>query len=1141
MPKLLPDPDNFSVTKPVTTAVSAADVASPYMAMAHVLDKSGEGLNEFAMAQAKKAGEEAGLKARVDDNGQIVMDPAPFLVGPAMPEYRRAATMSAAIRMQPQIETKMLEMRLEDPDPQVFQRKATAYGQDLVRNISDPALKVGITKMVSESGAHNYRTALVEADKKNVADAYQNYMDQIEQNNNQKELIARQGGGPTKENPQGSDEYRGREGSNMQLVEELVGDKRFGVTRSQGDDLLKNSIDRDRIQGVIGEVVRKYKSKANVVEAQRELEDRFLTGPEARELGLGAKKGEAAVGEGLRALERTSAVDRQQVSEFRTAVNKWMHTSQERPGSYDEGTYQALRKQADDLNDPKTKFELDAFPAWFDTAKHFEAGSLPERIRIAGQLNRMRHPDFSGGAGAGITPPPGGDYSAPGQIDRSIIAKELQEKPGLADRLNQMVRGEVGPKASDEVRRIQMETAMNRALARGHSLEQALWDTGAHGDNGYYPPTTFSRGGYSDEVFKGDLEAVLAGSNYAGKHSGGHLITGNASDEPGNPLASKQFKKGMPGFTLETGVGPESYFSEGPFKVKVGGGAVGKPIDFSNPADARLWAVTQEAVEKKIAASAVKLHGDLDAQIKAGVYPKADDVSMFLQLAGMSGKQDLIDKLKTDLEPLEVERNIPPEQRVATRAALESAKQTAPAAQFLLAQKVQQRLDASIEQSEKNPLIRSSTFYGTPPPGPLSPSMPEAAVAGEFAQREKSMGLFNENEHTVGRPINVFGEEEAKQIASALVNSDPKQAATFLNAMRSQLSEPNYVATMSSPPMRDAVVGMVNSNDPTRFVTGMNTLSDMWQNHHPEVGRIYGEHSRSAIDTMLAWRGQGAPQGGTTPQDQQRLAQFIDRAHRAYDPAFAKERETAETAIETERSKWSPEDVAYRLGTGFRVTGGITGATPNIPPDNWVAAGMKNEFFDFYKAQRMFGTNPDQAESIAIDQMKKSWAPSVIGNVLMKNPPDISYPPIDGSHQWLKDAIREKLTTELGPQFTEVEGGVAFPEGQTFGQILRPTESGFFGFLRPGPQPNWKFKGLAADDKTERQVRAGEKPTYQIWYTDARGFDQILVAKDGSNRFGWDAAAYMKAAGERAKERIERGNRARDIYQGLHPDELGVK
>jgi hypothetical protein len=162
------------------------------------------------------------------------------------------------------------------------------------------------------------------------------------------------------------------------------------------------------------------------------------------------------------------------------------------------------------------------------------------------------------------------DHGAPGQIDRSRIRSELEQNPALADRLNQMVRGEVGSRATPEVRRIQMETAMNRALARGHSLDQALWDTSMAGSRGYYPRASFTRGGFDKDTFGGDLEAVLSGSNYAGKYGKG-LITGNASAD----VARHQFARGTPGFTVDTGSGPESYFSEGPFRTDVATGKLG--------------------------------------------------------------------------------------------------------------------------------------------------------------------------------------------------------------------------------------------------------------------------------------------------------------------------------------------------------------------------------------------------------------------------------------------------------------------------------------------------------------------------------------------------------------------------------------
>jgi hypothetical protein len=154
------------------------------------------------------------------------------------------------------------------------------------------------------------------------------------------------------------------------------------------------------------------------------------------------------------------------------------------------------------------------------------------------------------------------DWGAAGQVDRSQQVQELQDHPELLNRLHNMIHGEVSGSSPPEVRRIQMESAFNRAGDRGHSMEQVLRQTYRAGDSGYYPGTTYNRrdyGNYSSEDFLGDLKAVAGGSNYGGKYMPeGVLHTGNASGD----VARHQYSRGTPGFTIQTAGGPESYFAE---------------------------------------------------------------------------------------------------------------------------------------------------------------------------------------------------------------------------------------------------------------------------------------------------------------------------------------------------------------------------------------------------------------------------------------------------------------------------------------------------------------------------------------------------------------------------------------------------
>jgi murein DD-endopeptidase MepM/ murein hydrolase activator NlpD len=152
----------------------------------------------------------------------------------------------------------------------------------------------------------------------------------------------------------------------------------------------------------------------------------------------------------------------------------------------------------------------------------------------------------------------------PGGVDRSSIAKELEGNEALQRRYAQMVVGEIYyDRASERAKIVQAETAANRALKRGHSLEQALWLHGGgrdrlggvgHGESGYYPASPFNRGmteaQYQD--FKTNiLPKVLAGSDEA------KGFTGNASAD----VAEHQRAKGTPTFDLRS-EGGDQYFDE---------------------------------------------------------------------------------------------------------------------------------------------------------------------------------------------------------------------------------------------------------------------------------------------------------------------------------------------------------------------------------------------------------------------------------------------------------------------------------------------------------------------------------------------------------------------------------------------------
>jgi hypothetical protein len=140
-------------------------------------------------------------------------------------------------------------------------------------------------------------------------------------------------------------------------------------------------------------------------------------------------------------------------------------------------------------------------------------------------------------------------------IDRSQFRPEIATHPELVVKMTHMVFGEVGRHAPLPVKIIQLETAFNRAQARGQMLAHVLLSVKESPSDGYCAaaePTPEEVETFEKTV----LTAVLHGSNLSDVGYG--PMTGNASAD----VATHQFAKGDPGYQLQAG---DAYFREGPF------------------------------------------------------------------------------------------------------------------------------------------------------------------------------------------------------------------------------------------------------------------------------------------------------------------------------------------------------------------------------------------------------------------------------------------------------------------------------------------------------------------------------------------------------------------------------------------------
>lgn len=1086
LPKV-PIPD--SVTQPVHTSISSSEVAAPYAELAHGLDKVGEKLSEVSVPLAEKAADQA---VRTDDAGNLIVDRSPFpMVGDAATAYARRTRMTYAAKMEPQIQTEMLKLRLENPNnPEAFKAAASNYSKELVGNIDDPTLKSSIGTMASTNAAHNYRTSLVETNSASVAEHLQTMQSRIKDINERGALLARQNGTDTPE-------YQGLSHERETIYKEMGNDPNIKFSPERAALEIKENRDNDVGQAIIGQAQRIYKTKDNLGEAKKFLQDTFWNSDKVQ--NMTPAKRDHFVAEGLHALANLDAKDHEAISENRQAVSKYLTESQTNPRQWNPIVHDNMIERAEEIGDTKSANELRTqrtmMPMWNDI-KQMDG---PDSAHALDTLSR------------GIRP------GGPNDKFIEAEAKRVGIDPNVMRRYAQ-IESSGNPYAT---------TGRYKGLFQLSNEEFAQ-----HGGAGnIFDPEQNTRAAANSLRARADLFKEKYGRDptatelYLAHNQGdaglqAHLANPNApawlnmlSTGEGRQRGAEWAKKAIWGnipddVKKQFPGGRESVTSQDLMNVwqrKVEGQLIpGAPINIhGDAATARLWESTIKEVRTQTGQFAQKSFTVLKQRIESGGDVKPDDVQHFIEMAVSSGRDDLL----TQAEPLLKGHDVAASLEPGTSASVFEA-QVAAAKNGGVSDVAAQALDTaaklvkqSNENLQKRPLFEGSQRGQIPPPNQLVTDN-QPALVKELHDRDANMSVMRQRNPQLGQH-SVVDQDEAVELGNKLTSGDPAQAAQTLKAL-STLPDQSYVATMSTPGLKDAVVNMSRSSDPVRFGAAMNTLAVLWKAHPAEFAPIYGENT---LDRLMAYRGL---QGSLTAEE------VIERMQKADDPSTAKARAEIGDQVQKELSAWKPEAVADQLGTSWGITPGFIGraigTTPGIPVDSVSAGSMKQDFISTMKALRTYGVPEDEASRLTIERMKSQWKPSEIsGGQLMKFAPEAYYPQVGGSHDWMKESMMRGIEAVMGPQF-------GTPAGAAPGSI----SEGAVGL-------NWQFKGLVADAQTEQEVKSGKPPTYQIAITDARGQTQILFdPTSGFTRARWNEqsaketfAAKQKVGFDTRRQTIE--------------------
>jgi hypothetical protein len=332
---------------------------------------------------------------------------------------------------------------------------------------------------------------------------------------------------------------------------------------------------------------------------------------------------------------------------------------------------------------------------------------------------------------------------------------------------------------------------------------------------------------------------------------------------------------------------------------------------------------------------------------------------------------------------------------------------------------------------------------------------------------------------------------EAQQLAQTLVSGDPRQGSAIINMMAQQLPADMYRATISSPPIRAALDGMVRSYDPERLNTAMSVMDRAWRDDPLGFKQAFKEDTLKRLQTWQAMKDFRSP------------IEMAAHFQRADDPAFA----AARTALEKEADKKlgtvTPASISNELGSVADRWVPFVNQAP--PADALSAARLSEEYGDLFRERYVATQDVDKAKAQTVERLKTIWGPSAAaGGTLMRHPPERYYPQVDGSHDWMK---------------RDLEASIA---ASRYGEMNAPD--------RPevlfGRDISYK---LISDQRTEADVAAKRAPSYVVQVTDPTGRPMIPLDFEGKPmRFAFDP----KTAQEAARTRFGENRAAEDPFSG---------
>lgn len=1027
--------------------VSPSQIAAPYLELAANLSKMGEVVDkDIARPAAARAGEEA-----VSADGKTVDQSFP-IIGAASAEFARSARFTALSRMTPEIENRMTEIRLKyQNDPQGFQKAAETFKDSYLNGdpeknlppVSDPALRGPVEKTILHQASAGYRSVLQQTDATNASNGKIAITSQITDISNKMADLAFTGG-------VGSPEYQRAQANLGALYGELGSDPRMGYPKARIDSEISQLVSQHKTMAIAGEAVRTMDSNSPTgrADAKKYLIDKIYNDPS---LNMSMSERHAAVTTAMGLMEARSAENKALIDANKATAQTLltqMHTSQ----PYNPVTVNDALANSAKIGDAESFYKLTFAKGMHDWDATMRSLPLPQQLAALKNLDQVRSlPAATSEAMSFFT---GRGYSK--EQAAGIVGNLVQESG-----LNPNTIHDNGTGLGVAGHRLERLDALKKfAAERGKApndfqiqlefIDQEL-------------QTTESKTGAALKAAKTPQDAAAAFINFERPQGWSEA----------NPSGGHGFSNRVNNAVAIAGGSPVS----GP--ISGAGAAWLEQARVEQVARTRDYLKTQATDYVSTAEKMLNKTGDLtDGMLNniAGVLRETgqDDLRKRMDIALMAhyGVKEL-DKL-----PLNV--------RQAWVTQSTGDAKDSPIA-FQVHEHMAETISANAKAMTETPYSTYAVRTNSKPAPAYDFGNPES-VAGVASIRAGTQKAIRNNDGT--GPISVFEGKEAEAFGNALTNGDAKVAAASLSGL-SSLPEDVYQATLAQKPVANAVAGMMSSREPARMSAAMAAADKLWRDDPTGAKEALGD---AAITKLQAWQGL---------KDSFTSEELALRLNASDDPSTRKARQEAKEAAEKEVEKLTPGDMAYKMGTSLgipivsRIANVVTGATPNVPFDSIKGGELVADYRATYTALRSYGVDADKASDLAVKRLGSTWGISAAaGNQLMRNPPERSYPQIDGSHEWMQADLTKWIGGKLGPQ-------------QSAG--ARSLETGFAGVAQ---SKNWSVEGLISDGQTSAEIAAGKPPSYQVAVRKADGTIDIIPS-----RIAFDPSEHIAEFGARLQQR----------------------